>query len=655
MSENLGQPLAAPTVSTPAPEAVSDPRAHAVPKISSPLPVLGAKLLSQDLYTIETIEADAKLIQALRQRRGGDLGGLRFRLIQVPFASLADSVKLKAEDYLTEGDGIAFSEVVRLADAYRQKQSVHPLVARYLTHDQRFELLDGNKRLSAIATANLDSIELYELLDGTADAANDSEHIGALDPSLSETPATALAKPAAKKTPLSFLMALSVVSGLALALIVHALVQVPIGAGIALPLPFLPTALTPLAGVVFWTLICLAATASPISLPKGAIITSANPVIVGAAILGGPLAALIVAGLGTLEMREIKHQIPIKITLENHLVFMIPAYLVAVIYGALVPLVGSNTFVAFLLVLACALLFFALNLVMVATGISLYTSRSLRRIIFVDAAEVYPAHFILAPIAWLMSFVYVAAGWWAVLITVVPLFTTRLAHKRLIEMKETFLATIKALTHAMEVRDFFTAGHSHRVSEVAVDIGRALDLNESEIEMLEWAGTLHDIGKIGVPDAVLMKPGRLTDAEMEIIRAHPVLGALIVRPIKMLSPEVPLIRHHHEWFNGTGYPDKLAGEEIPFLSRVLAVADSFDAMTSQRPYRMKPMTPAEAVAELRKGCGTQFDPQMVAAFEKTQWATVDDPRRYVGEDLNTSDLASAAARFARGMASIIGE
>jgi HD-GYP domain-containing protein (c-di-GMP phosphodiesterase class II) len=660
MSEKstIPQPVSTPALDLPA----GGPSGHVVTaRVSSPLPVLGAALLSEDLFDVEGIGADAKLLTSLRQLRGGDLSGLRFRLIRVPLVSLENLAVTKPEDYLTGGNEVAFTEVIKLTDAYRLGQAVPPLVARYVSADQSggFELLDGNKRLSAITAAHGSSADVYELLDGVAAPDGDVGPAPIAKAGAFEEIEPVVVKAPRKPMPRRAIAYLGIASGVALALVVHAVLLTPLGPGIALPIPFLPTVLTPLAGVIFWTVICLVATANPIAMPKGATMTSANPVVVAAAVLGGPLAAVIVAGIGTLEVREVKHRIPVAITLDNHLGFVIPAYITATFFGSFATLAAGNTFLTFLLVLASALLFFMLNLLMVAVSIALdapgRTLRTLRRVILVDAVEIYPAHFILAPIAWLMAFVYSAAGAWAVLITVVPLFTTRLAHKRLLDMKDTFLATIKALAHAMEARDYFTNGHSHRVSETAVEIGRALELPDSDIELLEWSGILHDIGKIGVQDAVLMKPGRLTEEERAVIQAHPVIGTMIIRPIKMLSREAILIRHHHEWFDGTGYPDKLAGEAIPFLSRVLAVADSFDAMTSQRPYRMKPLTPAQAVVELRKGCGTQFDPVVVAAFEKTSCATAEDPRRFVGEEMNTAGMASAAARIARGVTSIIND
>ena len=132
--------------------------------------------------------------------------------------------------------------------------------------------------------------------------------------------------------------------------------------------------------------------------------------------------------------------------------------------------------------------------------------------------------------------------------------------------------------------------HSQRVKEIAVDIGRVMRVSDAELEALEWGGLLHDVGKIGVPDDVLLKQERLTREERMIMNAHPVLGAEIIAPVTKLAPELPIIRHHHEWYNGSGYPDRLIGDEIPKLARILHVADAFEAMTAARPYRMTPLT-----------------------------------------------------------------
>jgi putative nucleotidyltransferase with HDIG domain len=233
----------------------------------------------------------------------------------------------------------------------------------------------------------------------------------------------------------------------------------------------------------------------------------------------------------------------------------------------------------------------------------------------------------LGPLGWLMATVY-SIQWWATLLFALPLYTTRMASKRFVEMRDMFTQTIGALAEAVDKRDPYTARHSHRVKEIAVDIGRVMRVNDSELEALEWGGLLHDVGKIGVPDAVLLKQDRLNRDERMVMNSHPVLGAQIIAPVTRLSAELPIIRHHHEWYNGSGYPDRLIGDEIPKLARILHVADAFEAMTAARPYRMTPLTNEQALAELRKFAGVQFDPVVVDAFVKTIYVDgIPDPGR----------------------------
>jgi putative nucleotidyltransferase with HDIG domain len=224
-----------------------------------------------------------------------------------------------------------------------------------------------------------------------------------------------------------------------------------------------------------------------------------------------------------------------------------------------------------------------------------------------------------SPLAWLMAVVSVAVGQWAVVLFGLPLATTRSAYKRVVEIRDMFTQTISSLSSAVDAKDHYTAGHSKRVQEISVEIGRQLRCSEAELEALEWGGLLHDIGKIGVPDAVLLKPDRLTREERVIMNMHPVKGEEIIRPVQRLAPELPIIRHHHEWYNRSGYPDRLIGDEIPKLARILHVADAFEAMTAARPYRMTPLTAEQAMGELRKYAGVQFDPVMVDAFARTQY------------------------------------
>ncbi len=179
--------------------------------------------------------------------------------------------------------------------------------------------------------------------------------------------------------------------------------------------------------------------------------------------------------------------------------------------------------------------------------------------------------------------------------------------------KEQFKEIVKIVMNALKQKDEYTEGHSLRVIEYALKIGRELNLDEESIRDLEISAVLHDIGKLGVPDKILKKPGRLTKEEFEIMQQHSVNGENLLKGIKNLQKYKRYIRAHHERYDGQGYPDGLKGEEIPLISRIIFVADTFDAMTSDRPYR-KGLPTNVAVDELIKCSGTQFDSRIVEAF-----------------------------------------
>jgi putative two-component system response regulator len=176
-----------------------------------------------------------------------------------------------------------------------------------------------------------------------------------------------------------------------------------------------------------------------------------------------------------------------------------------------------------------------------------------------------------------------------------------------------YVRSIDAMIKALEAKDFYTRGHSQRVTLFSLAIAEELGMTGQELEDLRRASMLHDLGKIGVREAVLNKPGRLSDEEFADIVRHPDTAVRILEPIPFFRPLLPAILHHHEQFDGKGYPSRLAGSRIPLASRIMSIADTFDAMTSTRAYR-KALPVADAIAEIRRCSGTQFDPDIVPAF-----------------------------------------
>jgi putative nucleotidyltransferase with HDIG domain len=177
------------------------------------------------------------------------------------------------------------------------------------------------------------------------------------------------------------------------------------------------------------------------------------------------------------------------------------------------------------------------------------------------------------------------------------------------------LATLYAFVKAIEARDPYTKQHSHRVTRIAMVLAKAMDRTAEEQDILNVAGLLHDIGKIGIRDEILLKPGRLSREEFSIIQQHPVIGADIMDHLGLWHREKMIVRYHHERFDGTGYPDGLKGEEIPLLARILSVADVYDAIASDRAYRRR-MEEDKILQIMYGGSGTQFDPEIIDIFRQ---------------------------------------
>lgn len=182
-------------------------------------------------------------------------------------------------------------------------------------------------------------------------------------------------------------------------------------------------------------------------------------------------------------------------------------------------------------------------------------------------------------------------------------------------LQDFYFEMIQTLARVIDAKDSYTYDHADRARHYAKLIAERMNLPQAIVRHVEYAALMHDIGKIGIEEQILKKPGRLTPEETEIIKKHPTIGNKIISPITFLAPVAPMVLYHQEWYDGNGYPEGLSGEEIPLGSRIVAVIDAYDAMTSDRPYR-KALPQDYAVAELKKGAGTQFDPQVVDVFVK---------------------------------------
>src|SRR5579863_5760443 len=236
-----------------------------------------------------------------------------------------------------------------------------------------------------------------------------------------------------------------------------------------------------------------------------------------------------------------------------------------------------------------------------------------------------------ATLGLLIAALWTVGGAFLAILVLVPLFVARWAIGQFAAQERAYAATMAALCQAVETKDCYTRGHSERVSRGSAMIAREVGMRARRVEAIRYAGMLHDVGKLGVPTTVLQKSGALTEEEFAAIQLHPMRGLAIVREIGFLDEALAGIMHHHERMDGRGYPMGLAGDEIPELARVIAVADAFDAMTSTRSYRGARRID-QAIAELRKWSGTQFDPALVDAFvtalEREGWerpAPIDPP------------------------------
>lgn len=257
---------------------------------------------------------------------------------------------------------------------------------------------------------------------------------------------------------------------------------------------------------------------------------------------------------------------------------------------------------------------YAVNLLLVGLALRIKTGMKPREVLDVLSPAAYLlSMLILALLGYVMAYLIALQSWLGMLLLILPFAMARRTFRVYVELTEAYASTVRSLVAAIEAKDPYTRGHSERVAEYAQAIAGHMGLPQSDVQVLERAALLHDVGKIGISLDTLVSPDKLSEDEMRAIRRHPVLGADLVTDVDFLHDIVDVVRCHHERCDGKGYPDGILGNDIPLLARILAAADSFDAMTSDRAYR--PGMPFEqAIEELRRVAGEQLDERVVASF-----------------------------------------
>lgn len=352
-------------------------------------------------------------------------------------------------------------------------------------------------------------------------------------------------------------------------------------------------------------------------LPLSGSVSLSFAVTFSAMLYAGPWAAVLCAIAGSTTIEEFREKKPIASRLYNAGQLALSAGVAGIAYislGGRPLLEGSISSTPMLPAAVAPVAFFAVNVVLVALFVSRVSGQSMRDILREQGFLSYGGSLVvLALLGLMIAHLLAVDSWLGLGLLVLPFLAARRTFRVYAELTEAYTSTVRSMVTAIEAKDPYTRGHSERVAVYARRLGERLALPHPQLDLLERAALLHDVGKIGIELDTLSSPIQLTAEEVRLIRRHPVLGSELVSDVEFLSDIVPVIRHHHERYDGAGYPDGVAGERIPLLARVMAVADSYDAMTSNRAYRPA-MTQEQALTEISRVAGTQLDRDMAMEF-----------------------------------------
>ncbi len=369
-------------------------------------------------------------------------------------------------------------------------------------------------------------------------------------------------------------------------------------------------------GVVLFGLLVFASDNLSSPLPKTGSVSVNFGITLASLILFGPVTAVLVTLISIFNIKEFLRKVPLYKHLFNAGQYIISIGLASIVF----ELVYRRETDFFTLknigaIFISAFIFFTINTLLTAGAISISEKVNFLNVWIFNFAWLIPFHVFLTLMAMAISFLYKLYGPFTLLFTSLPLIIAQYTYLLRIKERKALLNSILQIVKIMEAKDVYTAGHSVRVANYSEDIARELKLNEYDIELIKNLANLHDIGKIQIDLSILNKPGTLSARDWVEVKKHPEVGYEIVKEITFLKDEASSILHHHENYDGSGYPRGIKGDQIPLFAKILCVADSYDAMTTDRPYT-RALTKIEAIEELKNNSGTQFGPKVVKAMVK---------------------------------------
>lgn len=379
-------------------------------------------------------------------------------------------------------------------------------------------------------------------------------------------------------------------------------------------IPFFPSLSSIWWVIIFFIIISILAEFIPVDLPIGGVISIGFPIDFVIILVYGPALAMLITAVGALIGETIERERSWDKVIFNAAQYSLTAGISGIVYQQAGGVVGAQNIFQFIFPAAiCALTYCFINITLFILVVSFAKNVKIKTIWRTSIKETVPSYIAEAPMGFLMAIVYVEVGIIGILLFFLPLLLARRSFELYTKMRKVYLDTIRALAAAIDAKDPYTKGHSERVAEMSLALAQELNLSDKDIENIEYTALLHDIGKIGIADNILGKNSSLTNKEFDKIKEHTVMGAKIIEPVDFLKNSYEAIYHHHERYNGDGYPDGIKEKKIPLSARIIAVADAYDAMGSDRPYRKK-LSHNKILKELKEQSGQQFDPEVIKAF-----------------------------------------